>query len=355
MKLNLAAQRGPANAVLVLLLALGACGLIAYCRLVLGLDIVSTHVAYLPIVLAGAWWGRRGIWVAIVLGALVLVFKLLVPTREPFVADVVRVLLFAGVALAVGTLSDRDARSRRELEVARARLQTSEKLASMGQLAAAVAHEINNPLGSVLLCSHSLLKCIGASKADQQDIEMIASEAARCRDIVRGLLDFARQSRVSLAPVAVGELLAEVRDMVAARSRSADVTVVVDAAGGLPEAMLDHMQVGQMLVNLADNAVDACRAGGTVRLRAGLDTSGNCLEISVSDDGCGMPRGNLDKLFTPFFTTKERGKGTGLGLAIAYGVVKMHRGEIRAESLEGRGTTLYVRLPLRTETGKRTE
>ncbi len=351
MRLDLAAHRSPANAVLVLALTLASCGLIAYCRLVLRLEVVSTHVAYLPIVVAGAWWGRRGLWVAIGLGVFVLGVKAVLPTGEHLGADVIRVLLFLTVGLAVGTLSDRDARSRRDLAAARDRLQVSEKLASMGQLAAAVAHEINNPLGTVLLCSHSLLKSAPKDDAGAEDLRLVAAEAARCRDIVRGLLDFARQSRVSLAPVEINDLLEEVRGITVGRAGAAGVNLTVEAAAGLSRPMLDQAQVRQLLVNLVDNAIDACRPGGTVRLCARCSPDARCVEMEVADDGRGIPEEDMARIFTPFFTTKQQGKGTGLGLAIAYGVVKMHRGEIWAEPNAGGGTRFRVHLPIRGEAG----
>lgn len=345
MKLALAAHRSPLNAAAVLGLTIGACCLIAYCRLVLGLEVVCTHVAYLPIVLAGAWWGRRGVWVAAGLGACVLVFKMVAPAGETWGADLIRVLLFLTVGMSMATLSDRDARSRRALEAAQDRLQVSEKLASMGQLAAAVAHEINNPLGTILLYSHGLLRDSRCKGRESEDIRMIAGEAARCRDIVRGLLDFARKSRVTLAPANLSQLLEEVRAIMLPKGKPADVEVTVSRCEVPGEWNLDRTQVRQMLVNLVANGIDACKPGGRVSLAAFALEDGR-LEITVSDDGCGIGKEDIGKLFTPFFTTKQRGKGTGLGLAIAYGVVKMHRGEIWAESDPAGGTVFRIRLPL---------
>ncbi len=232
-----------------------------------------------------------------------------------------------------------------ELASAQQRLVQTERLASMGQLSAGVAHEINNPLGTILLYSHMLLKQFASEDARRADLEMIASEANRCKGIVRGLLDFARQSRVSREPVGLEPLMREVQTIVSARAAQARVRVEVEADRALPMLMLDRAQIKQMLVNLVENGIDATPSGGRVRIEARPARSGEAAEICVRDTGCGIPPEHLPKLFTPFFTTKEMGKGTGLGLAIVYGIVKMHSGDVAVDSKVGKGTTFRVTLP----------
>jgi signal transduction histidine kinase/NAD-dependent dihydropyrimidine dehydrogenase PreA subunit len=245
---------------------------------------------------------------------------------------------------------DRLQRSHQELESAQQRLVQTEKLASMGQLSAAVAHEINNPLGTILIYSHMLLKQLREEDARRGDMQMIVGEATRCKNIVRGLLDFARQSRVTKAPTHVAGLVEEVLAIMAAKAAAARVRLVGEVQDGLPSVMLDEAQIKQMLVNLVQNGIDAInKTGGEVKIAARLSKQPDEVEIKVSDNGCGIPRENIPKLFTPFFTTKELGKGTGLGLAIAYGVVKMHRGDITAESEVGKGTVVTVCLPIKGE------
>ncbi len=238
---------------------------------------------------------------------------------------------------------DRLQQSHADLESAQQRLLQAERLASMGQLSAGVAHEINNPLGTVLLYSHMLLKQIQSADPLHDDIRMIVGEAERCRTIVRGLLDFARQSRVSKAPTDVAQLVDEVVAIMAAAADAAGAALRTDVPEGLPIVVLDGSQIKQMLVNLVQNAIDAVAGPGEVRIAVRLRDRG--VEIRVADDGCGIPRSHLNRVFTPFFTTKETGKGTGLGLAIAYGVVKMHCGEIAVDSEEGKGTEFRIWLP----------
>jgi two-component system NtrC family sensor kinase len=238
--------------------------------------------------------------------------------------------------------------SHRSLESTKEALIKSEKLASMGQLAAGIAHEVNNPLGILLLQANILLEEIegdGGDPAVQKDLELIVDQANRCKKIISGLLNFARQSRVVRQPTDIGELVA---DTVRTVPFESDVTVEV--AGDLddPVAEVDSDQMVQVLVNLLTNAQQAMPDGGTISVE--LDGDDDEVEISVSDTGVGIPAENLDKLFDPFFTTKQVGKGTGLGLAVTHGIVKMHRGQIvvhsNADPHSGAtGTTFTITLP----------
>ena len=239
--------------------------------------------------------------------------------------------------------------SHRELESAHQRLVQSERMASMGQLSAGVAHEINNPLGTVLIYSHMLLRQIKDADPIRADLQMIANEAQRCKGIVRGLLDFARQSRVTKTPTELAALANEVAVLMTPRAEAAGVRVWADMPGDLPIMMIDRDQIKQMLLNLVGNGIDAIANAGDVCIKAYVMPAGNSVAIEVKDNGVGIPEENLSKLFTPFFTTKEMGKGTGLGLAIAYGIVKMHSGDINAQSQEGQGTTFTVCLPVGQE------
>ncbi len=238
-------------------------------------------------------------------------------------------------------------RSHEELESAQNRLVQTERMASMGQLSAGVAHELNNPLGTVLIYSHMLLKHLEEADPQREDLMMIVNEATRCKKIVRSLLDFARQSRVTKSPTLVAPIIRGVLDVMNVRAREKGVRVTAEVQEGMPVMFIDGDQVKQMLINLVGNAIEAMdKPDGEVRIKASLRPEDQRVVIEVIDNGSGIPQENLGKLFTPFFTTKEIGKGTGLGLAIAYGIVKMHSGDITAESELGKGTTFRVALPI---------
>jgi two-component system NtrC family sensor kinase len=221
-----------------------------------------------------------------------------------------------------------------------------EKLASMGQLAAGVAHEINNPLGTILLFSEAMYRDTREGDPRCDDLRMIINEATRCKNIVADLLNFARQQEVLAQETDVHVLLEQVIEEVCHQPRFEGVELVRQFSPDLPAIQADPAQLQQVFINLLNNGAEAIGEGGTITLTT-RPVNGHWVEIRVSDTGCGIPAENLGKLFTPFFTTKPPGKGTGLGLSIVYGIVKMHRGQITVQSQLGEGTTFTVMLPIR--------
>ena len=224
-------------------------------------------------------------------------------------------------------------------------LMHSERLASMGQLAAGVAHEINNPLGVVLMYTHLLLDECAKESSLRPDLEMIVEQANRCKRIVSGLLDFARQNKVAFQPNDIREVI---KTSLANLATPENITVATEHLEGSPKVELDRDQMIQVFVNLADNAFDAMPNGGRLTVTSYADA--RTLTIDVKDTGTGIPKENIQKLFEPFFTTKLMGKGTGLGLPVVYGIVKLHRGDITIESnndpTQGpTGSIFRVRLP----------
>jgi two-component system NtrC family sensor kinase len=224
-------------------------------------------------------------------------------------------------------------------------LMHSERLASMGQLAAGVAHEVNNPLGVVLMYSHMLLEQVEQHPEWREDLSMIVEQADRCKKIVVRLLHFARQNKVVLRTVDLCKLI---QRAVKAYPIPANVHVKVEPKAANPKVGLDPDQINQVLTNLFSNACDAMPGGGTLTIS--IEGNDDKIWFSVRDTGIGIPRENLTKIFEPFFTTKQIGKGTGLGLAVTYGIVKMHRGDIETVSnidpaAGPTGTTFTVRLP----------
>ena len=232
-------------------------------------------------------------------------------------------------------------------------LMQSEKLASMGQLAAGIAHEVNNPLGTVLMLSHTLFEEVGPESPLREDLALMASETDRCRKIVSGLLQFARKNKVEARATNLPVLVEKTARMLRI---PANVKVQYEHEEEDLRAEVDRDQIAQVLTNLINNAVDAMPEGGTLTLRTGGHERG--IWIQVCDTGTGIPPENRKKIFEPFFTTKGAAKGTGLGLSVTYGIVKMHQGDIRLESnadpqVGPTGTTFTVTLPRqRTLTGE---
>ena len=238
------------------------------------------------------------------------------------------------------------AQSHKDLRETQQQLIQSEKMASVGQLAAGVAHEINNPLGTILLYSHMILEKLEQKDSRREELDTIAKEATRCRDIVRGLLDFARQRKLQVENVDVNKILEEGLSLVAAQPAFQKVEIAKTLDPSLPATEGDPVQLKEVFLNILSNAGEAMPEGGRVTVVSRFREAGSHpIEIMIRDTGQGIPQENLNKLFMPFFTTKRIGQGTGLGLAIAYGIVKMHRGAIEVQSKVGEGTTFWVKLP----------
>jgi nitrogen-specific signal transduction histidine kinase len=237
--------------------------------------------------------------------------------------------------------------SHKSLEEAKEALERSGKLASMGQLAAGIAHEVNNPLGTLLLHANLLLEECEDDSGVKTDLETIVDQANRCKRIISGLLNFARQNRVVRQPTNVSELV----DKVIRTAPTADnVAVTVEDRLSDPVAEIDADQIVQVLTNLFTNAQQAMPNGGSMTI--GLTDDPDTVTIRVSDTGGGIAKEHMARLFDPFFTTKQVGMGTGLGLAVTHGIVKMHHGQIlvdsNADAAAGpTGTTFTIELPRR--------
>lgn len=221
-----------------------------------------------------------------------------------------------------------------------------ERLISMGQLAAGVAHEINNPLATILLYADVLRKQTSPDDPQYEDLSTIINEVTRCKEIVANLLNFARQQQIAARETDLHALMDEVIERVEHQPNFAGVQVVRNYDPDLPVITADPAQLSQVFINLFLNAADAMNAAGTLTIttRAQLP---DWVQIAICDTGCGIPPESLGRLFTPFFTTKPLGKGTGLGLSIVYGIIKMHRGQITVSSSENEGTVFTITLPVR--------
>ncbi|MCF8233284.1 MAG: 4Fe-4S binding protein [Bacteroidales bacterium] len=235
--------------------------------------------------------------------------------------------------------------SNRELANAKMALKQSEKLAHMGQLSAGIAHELNNPLGVITMYSNILKDESKQDDPVRQDLELIVEQTDRCRKIVGGLLNFARQNQVKLSDTDMDEFI---KNSISSIIKPKNVKISYENKAQDTIAKIDRDQMMQVLTNLEKNAVEAMPQEGELRLS--LEDDKDYIIINISDTGGGIPPENMEKLFTPFFTTKEIGKGTGLGLPLVYGIVKMHKGKIDVKSNTDTdkgptGTTFILRIP----------
>jgi two-component system NtrC family sensor kinase len=220
----------------------------------------------------------------------------------------------------------------------------SEKLASLGRLASGVAHEINSPLTGILTFSHLLMRKLKDNPELQRELELIVRETTRVSTIVRGLLDFARESKPQKRPSNINELILHTLSLVERQSVFQNVRIVKNLNPQVPLVLLDANQIQQVFMNILLNAADAMPAGGTLTITSNPEDS--FVQVRFTDTGIGIPEKNLNRIFDPFFTTKADKKGTGLGLAVSYGIIDRHRGQIDVQSEEGKGTTFTIKLPL---------
>jgi len=225
-------------------------------------------------------------------------------------------------------------------------LKQTEKLASMGQLSAGIAHELNNPLGVITMYSNILLDELSENDSMRSDLKLIVDQAERCKNIVGGLLNFARKNQVRYSEVNINEFVEHSLESIIASEK-----IKISFTSNLIDKMveMDADQFMQVITNLEKNAVEAMEEDGG-ELSVSLNGNENEVEFVIKDTGCGIPEENLDKIYTPFFTTKPIGKGTGLGLPLIYGIVKMHRGQINIESNADKkkgqtGTTFKIKIP----------
>lgn len=235
---------------------------------------------------------------------------------------------------------------RMEEEIRKSRLQQSEKMAAVGQLAAGVAHELNNPIAVILGFAQAARKRIDAASPISLPLASIEREAERCKNLVQGLLTFSRQNKGKMQEVDLDETVTSTLRIIEARARVKSVEVFTELGNPGP-AFGDKNQLQQVIVNLCNNAIDAMPAGGklTVRTKKNPGEIADRIALEIEDTGCGIPEEIRDKIFDPFFTTKEVGQGTGLGLSLAYEIIQKHKGSLELQSEVGRGTKFIILLP----------
>jgi len=285
------------------------------------------------------------------------------PYTDPLVRPLLFVLFTAFLGVLTAMLVDRvekEEKAHVELNIAHQELSTyvqqlkesqdqlirAEKLTSLGQMAASIAHEINNPLAGVLVYTRLLSKKLTEDTARKEEsldyLSKMESEVSRCSRIIRNLLDFARQTQPTLRFVDINQVIEQVLAMVGHQAQLQNVEVVKEFSPSLPKVMADFDQLQQIFTNLTLNAIQAMPDGGRLTIRSSAVDSE--VRIDVQDTGCGISKENMGKLFTPFFTTKAKGKGVGLGLAVVHGIIERHKGRIKVQSEVGKGTTFSVYL-----------
>jgi two-component system NtrC family sensor kinase len=243
------------------------------------------------------------------------------------------------------TLEDKVRERTKQLEEAQDQLIQTEKLSSLGKLAAGIAHEINNPLTSILINSHLLAERLEGREDLEENLKLVIEETTRCGGIVRGLLEFSRQTPPEKRPADINKVVEETMLLVRSNVLARNVKIERHLQSSLPSIMVDANKMKQVFTNIILNAIDAMPDGGDLDVTTRLSREGSTVEIGFRDTGIGMSKDALDKIFDPFFTTKGV-KGTGLGLSISYGIVEQHGGSIAVDSEPGEGTTVVVRLPV---------
>ncbi len=250
------------------------------------------------------------------------------------------------------TLEQKVAERTRALHVAQAEALRGEKLASVGLLAAGIAHELNNPLTGVLTFSTLLRKKMPGGSQDAEDLDLVIRETKRCAGIIRRLLDFAREKAPEKKFGDVNQLIEDTVRIVERPAHLQDIGIALELEPGLPRVWMDPDLIKQVVMNMLVNAQHAIEEKGTITVRTrelpalGDAAAERAIEIAIIDTGCGIPEKDLPRVFDPFFTTKGVGKGTGLGLSVSHGIVKAHGGTIEVDSRVGEGTTFRVRLPV---------
>jgi len=263
------------------------------------------------------------------------------------------------------TLEQKVEEATRELHVAQAEAARGEKLASVGLLAAGIAHELNNPLTGVLTFSTLVRKQVPDGSPEAEDLDLVIQETRRCAGIIRRLLDFAREKAPEKSYADLNQLIEKTVQLISQSAQAADIEINMDLDPALPTVWMDDNLVEQVIMNMLVNARHSIQGGGriTIRTRLREDHRRNApsaapdakVEITIADTGCGIAPENLQKIFDPFFTTKGVGKGTGLGLSVSHGTIEAHGGTIEVESTVGEGTEFRIYLPLQGSPGEARE
>jgi signal transduction histidine kinase len=222
-----------------------------------------------------------------------------------------------------------------------------EKMSSLGRMAAGIAHEINNPLAGILLYSSNMSKKVPQGGPLEEGLNIIIKETQRCKTIIQGLLEFARDRKPQKVPANINAIMETALGILDNEFRLRHVGLKLQLAEDMINTLLDENQIEQVFINLLLNAVHAVEENGNVIVQSSVDSLHNKIQVEISDNGCGIAADDIKKIFEPFFSTKA--KGTGLGLAVSYGIVKNHQGDILVYSVPGEITRFTIEVPIRDE------
>ncbi len=244
------------------------------------------------------------------------------------------------------TLEQKVKKRTEELSAMQNTLMQSQRLASLGKLAAGIAHEINNPLGGILVLSSLVLEDLEKDDPHRDNLQEVIKQTMRCRDIVKGLLQFSRQEEGKMEYVNVNEVLNNTLSLIEKQALFHNINVVKKMEEQIPYILGDNSQLQQVFMNIIFNAVQAMKEVGKLTINIWHHKKNDMVIVEISDTGCGIPENLIGHIFDPFFTTKEVGEGTGLGLAIAYGIITRHKGRMDVQSKVNEGTTVTIKIPV---------
>ncbi len=238
------------------------------------------------------------------------------------------------------------------MEKIQLQLMQSEKMSSLGKLSAGVAHQLNNPLGGITLFTKLVLEEYDLEEGAREDLQRILKDAERCRDTVKELLEFTRQTRNVMQPHDINKSISRTLFLLENQTLFHNIEIEKNMTSSLPPIMADTQQLNHMFMNLIINAAQAMEGKGKLTLETCRSRQQNWIKIKISDTGPGIPEDILPHIFDHFFTTKEEGKGTGLGLSMVYGIVENHGGKILAKNMPGQGSTFIIEFPIATQSNK---
>lgn len=342
---------------LIAVLLACACVLSYYCQAMLKTQIIFTHFFYIPIILSALWWKEKGIAVAIFLGGFLFLGNVLWGPGNLFINDFFRAVFFVVIAFLVVILKKQIEREKEKFKEIQSQLIQTSKLATLGEMSAGLAHEINQPLSGITLTAKNLRKLMERDCLTGEEIKSalgdIDTSIDRITKIIQHVRAFARQDTFNFVQVDVQEPIENALGLLGEQLRLHEIEVIKEYSSNSCRTKGEPYQLEQVIINLISNASDAMDGKGNkgikgYRKKLILKTEivKNEICISIIDNGIGMSKEEKDRIFEPFFTTKETDKAMGLGMSISYGIIETHHGRIELESIKDEGTTVKVFLPV---------